>query len=54
MTGQNYLEYLKNKLPVQLEHFPLATQIVMYLQHDGVSPHYTRLVMQDLNNTHFP
>jgi hypothetical protein len=55
MTGQNYLEFLQNELPEQLEDVPLATRIAtsMYFQHDGASPHYTRLVMQHLNNT-FP
>jgi hypothetical protein len=48
MTGQNYLKYLKNELP-ELQAVPLATRIAMYFQHDGVPPHYTRLVMQHLN-----
>jgi hypothetical protein len=52
MTGQNYLEFLQNELPEQLEDVPLATRIAMYLQHDG-APHYTRLVVQHLNDT-FP
>jgi hypothetical protein len=29
----------------------LATRIAMYFQHDGPPPHYTRLVMQHLNET---
>jgi hypothetical protein len=51
MTGQNYLEFLQNELPKQLEDVPLATRIAMYsyFQHDGAPPHYTRLVMQHLN-----
>jgi hypothetical protein len=52
MTGQNYLEFLQNELPEQLEDVPLATQIVMYFQHDGAPPHYIRLVIH-LNDT-FP
>ena len=33
--------------------FPLATRIAMYFQHDGAPSHYTRHVMQHLNDT-FP
>jgi hypothetical protein len=51
MTGQNYLENLQNELPEQLENVPFATRIAMYFQHDGAPPHYTRLVMQHLNDT---
>jgi hypothetical protein len=53
MTGKNYLEFPQNELPEQLEHIPLATRIDMYFQHEGASPHYTRLVMQLLNDN-FP
>jgi hypothetical protein len=28
-TGQNYLEFLQNELPEQLENVPLATRISM-------------------------
>ena len=40
MTGQNYLEFLQNGLPKQLEGVPLATRIAMYFQHDGSPSHY--------------
>jgi hypothetical protein len=53
MTGENYLEFLQNGLPEQLEDVPLATRIAMYLQHDGAPPHYTRLVMHHPNDA-FP
>jgi len=53
MTGQNYLDFLQNELPKQLEDVPLATRIAMYSQHDGAPSHYTRHVMQYLNDT-FP
>ena len=33
--------------------FPLATRIALYFQHDGGPSHYTRHVMQHLNDT-FP
>jgi len=51
MTGQNYLDFLQNELPKHLEDAPLATQIAMYFQHDGAPSHYTRHVMQHLNDT---
>jgi len=53
MTGQNYLDFLQNELPKQLEDAPLATRIAMYFQHDGAPSHYTWHVMQHLNST-FP
>jgi hypothetical protein len=46
MTGQNYLEFLQNELPEQLEDVPLATRIAMYFQLDGAPPHYTGLMLQ--------
>jgi hypothetical protein len=53
MTGQNYLEFVQNELPEQLEGVPLPARIAMYFQHDGAPPHYTRRVMQHLSDT-FP
>jgi len=53
LTGQNYLDFLQNELPKQLEDVPLATRIALYFQHDGGPSHYTRHVMQHLNDT-FP
>ena len=52
ITGQNYLEFLQNGLP-ELQNGPLATRIAMYFQHDASPSHYTRLVLQHLNDT-FP
>jgi hypothetical protein len=40
--GQNWLEFLQNELPEQLEDVPLTTRIAMCFQH------YTQLVMQHL------
>jgi hypothetical protein len=34
MTGHNYLGFLQNGLPEQLEDVTLATWIAMYFQHD--------------------
>jgi pullulanase/glycogen debranching enzyme len=40
MTGYNYLDFLQNGLPEQLEDVPLATRISMYFQHDGAPSRY--------------
>jgi hypothetical protein len=53
ITGQNYLEFLQNKLPEKLKDVSLATRIAMYFQQYEAPPYYTRLVMQHLNDT-FP
>ena len=53
MTGQNYLYFLQNELPKQLENIPLATRIAICFQLDGAPSHYTRHVIQHLNDT-FP
>jgi len=53
MIEKNYLNFLQNELPKQLEYVPLATRFAMYFQHDGAPSHYTRHVMQHLNDT-FP
>jgi len=53
ITGQNYLDFLQDELPKQLEDVPLATRIAMYYQHDGSPSHYTWHVRQNLNDT-FP
>ena len=53
MTGQNYLDFLQNEIPKQLEDVPSATRIAMYFQHDGAPSHCARHVMQHLNDN-FP
>jgi len=53
MTGQNYLDFLQNELPKQVEDVPLSTRIAIYFQHDGAPSHYTRHVMQHFSDT-FP
>jgi hypothetical protein len=53
VTGHNYLDFLQNGLPEQLEDIPLATLIAVYFQYDGAPSHYTQLMMQYLNDT-FP
>jgi len=51
MTGQNYLDFLQNGLPEQLDAVPLATRIAINFQHDGAPSHYTRHVVQQLKDT---
>ena len=51
VKGKNYLDFLQNELPKQLVDVPLATRIAIYFQHDGVTSHYTRHVMQHLSDT---
>jgi hypothetical protein len=41
MTGHNYLDFLQNGLPEQLEDVPLAAWIAMYFQHDRAPSCYT-------------
>ena len=53
MAVQNYLDFLQNVLPEQLEDAPLATRIAVYFQHYGAPSRYTGLVLQHLNDT-FP
>ena len=51
MTVQKYIDFLQNELPKQPEDIPLATRIATYFQHDWAASHYTRHVMQHLNDT---
>jgi hypothetical protein len=53
MTGKNYLDFLQNGLPAQLDAVLLATRIAIYFHHEGAPSHYTRHVVQHLNYT-FP
>jgi predicted phosphoadenosine phosphosulfate sulfurtransferase len=52
MTWHNYLDFLQNGLPEQLENVPLATRIATYFQHDAAPSHHTRLVMQQSQETY--
>jgi hypothetical protein len=53
MTKYNYLNFLQNGLPEQLEDVHLAKRIAIYFQNDQAPSHYTQLVMQHLSDT-FP
>jgi hypothetical protein len=41
MTGHNYLDFLQNGLPEQLQDVPLATRVATYFQHDGAPSQHT-------------
>lgn len=53
LTGQNYLHFLNNELPVLLENVPLNIRRNMILQHDGCPAHFAANVRQFLDET-FP
>lgn len=53
LNGDNYLEFLRNELPIQLENVPIATRIGMFFMHDGCPAHYSRNVREHLDQT-FP
>lgn len=50
LTGQVYLNFLRNELPILLENLNLATRTQFWFQHDGAPPHYHRDVRNYLNN----
>lgn len=53
LTGQRYLEFLKDILPTLLQNIPLNTRRDLILQQDGAPCHNARLVA-DYLNLHYP
>ena len=53
LTGETYLDFLRNQLPQLLRDVPVNTQERMMLQQDGAPPHSSRQVKEYLNTT-FP
>lgn len=53
VTGQNYLEFLRNQLPVLMENVSFQTRQRMWFQQDGAPPHFARVVRDHLNDS-FP
>ena len=51
LTGQRYLQFLREELPPLLEDVPLDIRQGMYFQHDGALPHFSREVVNYLNRT---
>lgn len=50
VTGQNYLEFLRNQLPGLMEDLSCRTRQRMWFQQDGAPPHFARVVRHHLNN----
>ena len=50
LSGDSYIAFLQDVLPVQLENVPLATHRGMWLMHDGAPPHNTGNVTEYLCN----
>ncbi|KAF0746732.1 Uncharacterized protein FWK35_00015450 [Aphis craccivora] len=53
LTGQRYLEFLQNILPLLMDCIPLQIRTNMWLQQDGAPPHNANMVKHSLNQ-HFP
>jgi hypothetical protein len=49
LTGAIYHGFMVNGLPVLLEHVPLHHRQDMWLMHDGVPPHFLRIVRHRLS-----
>jgi hypothetical protein len=49
LTGERYLNFLSNELPILLEQVPLNVREKMWLQQDGAPPHNSRVVKDFLN-----
>lgn len=53
LTGQQYLDFLMNQLPLLLENINLSLRQVMYFQQDGAPAHNSNIVSAHLNRV-FP
>lgn len=53
LSGQRYLEFLENTLPVLMECIPLQIRKTMWIQQDGAPAHNAKVVIDYLNQ-HFP
>lgn len=51
LTGNRFLEFLINDLPILLEDVPLETRRTMFLQLDGCPAHYSINVRNHINGT---
>lgn len=50
LTGDIYLDFLRNTLPQLLEDIPLNVRQNMWFLQDGAPPHFRREVIEHLNN----
>lgn len=53
LSGQRYLEFLENILPLLMECIPLQIRKTMWIQQDGAPAHNAKVVIDYLNQ-HFP
>lgn len=53
LTGQIYLEFLRDSLPLMLDDIPLDIRRAMWFMHDGAPVHFTRDVRNHLDQN-FP
>jgi hypothetical protein len=51
LTGNMYIDFLRNVLPTLLEEVPLDIRADMWYQQDGAPPHRTNAVVGHLNLT---
>lgn len=49
LTGQVYLDFLRNELPVLLEDVPLFNRLNLWFMHDGAPAHFSIVVRNFLN-----
>ena len=49
LTGEVYVNFLRNELPLLLEEVPLMHRRRMIYQQDGAPPHFSKQVMDHLN-----
>ena len=52
LTGEAYLNFLENDLPILLEDVALNVRRNMWYQQDGAGPHFANIVKDFLNNTY--
>jgi hypothetical protein len=52
LTGSDYLQFLREELPVMLEDVPLTVWQKMCFQHDGALAHYIIRVGQFLTESY--
>lgn len=52
VNGHNFLQFLRDHLPVLLEEADLYTRLRMWIQLDGAPPHFARIVRQHLNQNY--
>jgi hypothetical protein len=52
LTGNDYLQFLREELPVMLNDVPLTVRQKMWFQHDGAPAHYSLCVRQFLTESY--